>query len=67
MLVFSCNSRSIDHYVSSHATHRSVRLEPRSTKKKKQPNGTNLAAVCGRSLSGFVGSNPAGGMDVCLL
>jgi hypothetical protein len=25
------------------------------------------AWVCGRSLSGIVGSNPAGGMDVCLL
>ena len=23
--------------------------------------------VCGRSLSGIVGSNPAGGMDVCHL
>jgi hypothetical protein len=23
--------------------------------------------VCGRSLAGIVGSNPAGGMDVCLL
>ena len=22
--------------------------------------------VCGRSLAGIVGSNPAGGMDVCL-
>jgi hypothetical protein len=25
------------------------------------------AWVCGRSLAGIVGSNPAGGMDVCLL
>jgi hypothetical protein len=25
------------------------------------------AWVCGRSLTGIVGSNPAGGMDVCLL
>ena len=25
------------------------------------------AWVYGRSLAGFVGSNPAGGMDVCLL
>ena len=23
--------------------------------------------VCGRSLAGIVGSNPTGGMDVCLL
>jgi hypothetical protein len=23
--------------------------------------------VCGRSLTGIVGSNPTGGMDVCLL
>ena len=26
-----------------------------------------LAWVCGRSLAGIVGSNPAGGMDVCML
>jgi hypothetical protein len=25
------------------------------------------AWVCGRSVAGIVGSNPAGGMDVCLL
>jgi hypothetical protein len=25
------------------------------------------AWVCGRSLTGIVGSNPTGGMDVCLL
>jgi hypothetical protein len=25
------------------------------------------AWVCGRSLAGIMGSNPAGGMDVCLL
>jgi hypothetical protein len=25
------------------------------------------AWVCGRSLAGIVGSNPAGGMDICLL
>ena len=25
------------------------------------------AWVCGRSLAGIAGSNPAGGMDVCLL
>jgi hypothetical protein len=25
------------------------------------------ACVCGRSISGIVGSNPAGGIDVCLL
>jgi hypothetical protein len=25
------------------------------------------ASVCGRSLTGIVGSNPSGGMDVCLL
>ena len=25
------------------------------------------AWVCGRSFAGIVGSNPAGGMDVCLL
>jgi hypothetical protein len=25
------------------------------------------AWVCGRSLAGIVGANPAGGMDVCLL
>jgi len=25
------------------------------------------ACVCGRSIAGFVGYNPAGGMDVCLL
>jgi hypothetical protein len=25
------------------------------------------ACVCGRSLAGIAGSNPAGGMDVCLL
>jgi len=25
------------------------------------------AWVCGRSLAGIVGSNPAGGLDVCLL
>jgi hypothetical protein len=25
------------------------------------------AWVCGRSLAGFAGSNPAGGMDGCLL
>jgi len=25
------------------------------------------AGVCGRSLAGIVGLNPAGGMDVCLL
>jgi hypothetical protein len=25
------------------------------------------AWVCGRSLAGMVGSNPAGGMDVCVL
>jgi hypothetical protein len=25
------------------------------------------AYVCGRSLAGIVGSNPTGGMDVCLL
>jgi len=25
------------------------------------------ALVCGRSLTGTEGSNPAGGMDVCLL
>ena len=25
------------------------------------------ASVCGRSLTGIVGSNPAYGMDVCLL
>jgi len=25
------------------------------------------AWVCGRSLAGIVGSNPTGGMDVCLL
>ena len=25
------------------------------------------ACVCGRSLAGIVGSNPVGGMDVCLL
>jgi hypothetical protein len=24
-------------------------------------------AVCGRALAGIVGSNPTGGMDVCLL
>jgi hypothetical protein len=24
------------------------------------------ACVCGRSLAGILGSNPAGGMDVCL-
>jgi hypothetical protein len=27
----------------------------------------STAWVCGRSLAGIVGSNPAGGMDVCLL
>jgi len=27
----------------------------------------NEAWVCGRSLAGIVVSNPAGGMDVCLL
>jgi hypothetical protein len=27
----------------------------------------STAWVCGRSLTGIVGSNPAGGMDVCLL
>jgi len=27
----------------------------------------SMAWVCGRSLAGIVGSNPAGGMDVCLL
>jgi hypothetical protein len=25
------------------------------------------AYVCGRALAGFVGSNPTGSMDVCLL
>ena len=25
------------------------------------------ALVCGRSLAGIVGSNPAGGMDICLV
>ena len=25
------------------------------------------ASVCGRSLAGIVGANPAGGMDICLL
>jgi hypothetical protein len=25
------------------------------------------AWVCGRSLAGIVGSNPAGGMDVCVV
>jgi hypothetical protein len=25
------------------------------------------ASVCGRSMAGTVGSNPTGGMDVCLL
>ena len=25
------------------------------------------ALVCGHSLTGIVGSNPAGGMDICLL
>jgi hypothetical protein len=30
------------------------------------PRGLRLW-VCGRSLAGPVGSNPAGGMDVCLL
>ena len=25
------------------------------------------ARVCGRSLAGIAGSNPAGGMDVCVL
>ena len=25
------------------------------------------ARVCGRSLAGIAGSNPAGGMDICLL
>jgi hypothetical protein len=25
------------------------------------------ASVCGRSLAGIAGSNPTGGMDVCLL
>jgi len=36
-------------------------------------NGLSVVAVrseawvCGRSLAGIAGSNPAGGMDVCLL
>ena len=25
------------------------------------------ASVCGRSLTGFAGSNPAGGLDICVL
>ena len=28
---------------------------------------SSKASVCGRSLAGNEGSNPAGGMDVCLL
>jgi hypothetical protein len=27
----------------------------------------SMAWVCGRSLPGIVGSNPAGGMDVCFV
>jgi hypothetical protein len=30
-------------------------------------NADPKALVCGRSLARIVGSNPAGGMDVCLL
>jgi hypothetical protein len=33
----------------------------------KQAAARSKAWVCGRSLVGIVGSNPAGGMDVCLL
>jgi len=29
--------------------------------------GRSTAWVCGRSIAGIVGSNPARGMDVCLL
>ena len=40
---------------------------PDSKNPSGQCNGRAKAWVCGRSFVGIVGSNPAGGMDVCLL
>jgi hypothetical protein len=40
------------------------------SRKKKNPipvTAPSKASVCGRSLAGIVCSNPAGGMDVCLV
>jgi hypothetical protein len=37
-----------------------------STFRSGDPSG-GAASVCGRALAGIVGSNPTGGMDVCLL
>ena len=43
-----------------------VILRPNLWKDRSQrPRG--LRWVCGSSLAGIVGSNPAGGLDVCLL
>jgi hypothetical protein len=41
--------------------------EEEKKKKKTKKKKTKKAWVCGHSHAKIVGSNPAGGMDVCLL
>ena len=61
----SCLRRNRSVYVTSEQS----RLKS-GTLKSGMPNpaaARSKAWVCGRSLVEIVGSNPAGGMDVCLL
>jgi hypothetical protein len=46
-------------------TENKTRFDFISHSKKTWP--TTVAWICGRSLAGIVGLNPAGGRDVCLL
>jgi hypothetical protein len=46
---------------------RPLTAEDRVRSRRSQWPARSKAWVCGRSLTGIVGSNPAGGMDVCVV
>jgi len=69
--VFSVNcTRSMLWAAKSHEVQKAFIIRTPETRNTQLPipvAARSTAWVCGRSLFGIAGSNPAGGMDVCLL